>query len=487
VVSTKGLYPYVVAGKILNRIYIGGYKMAGWDSLRGLVKEEVKQRYEEGCSVEGFEEKVEKAGDDEAKLMGIYKELQGLNISEEFPYVEPSELDEIRKQRTKGPRRLSARLNENQWRDKFLGAWLGRSAGCALGKPVEAGDFMGGSRGNPGWKNVKAWFEGADAWPIQNYTPSKSRAKDELGINISEWCMKSTLENIKFMESDDDIRYTVIGLIMLEEKGLNWDSWDLGKLWHRKLVYQQVCTAETQAYLNFTQVTAHMKADKPENWKERIDWVRTYLNPYREWIGAQIRVDSYGYGAAGNPELAAELAWRDASFSHVKNGIYGAMFISAMIAAAFVESNPEKIVEIGLSEIPSNCRLYHDVKKAVEIAKKSKEQVELVDNIWEVFKHYHPVHTNNNAALCAAALVFAKGDYEKAITTAVLGGWDTDCNGATVGSIMGAMLGASRLPHKWIKPLNDTLFSEIVDFHPIKISECAERSYKVFRKLQALE
>jgi hypothetical protein len=28
------------------------------------------------------------------------------------------------------------------------------------------------------------------------------------------------------------------------------------------------------------------------------------------------------------------------------------------------------------------------------------------------------------------SLIFAQDDYEKAITTAVLGGWDTDCNGA---------------------------------------------------------
>jgi ADP-ribosylglycohydrolase len=93
------------------------------------------------------------------------------------------------------------------------------------------------------------------------------------------------------------------------------------------------------------------------------------------------------------------------------------------------------------------------------------------------------VHTNNNAALVTAALIFARGDFEQAIATAVLGGWDTDCNGATVGSIMGALLGASALPRRWIMPLNDTLYAEVIGFHPIAISECARRSYEAFRKL----
>jgi ADP-ribosylglycohydrolase len=256
-------------------------------------------------------------------------------------------------------------------------------------------------------------------------------------------------------------------------------------LWHRLLAYGQVCTAETQSYLNFEQVTSHMRGEKLSDWNEKRHWVRTYLNPYREWIGAQIRADGWAYGEAGNPELAAELAWRDASFSHVKNGIYGEMFVAAMIAAAFVEDDEARIIETGLSEIPRNCRLAQDVHEAIAIARKARDQVELVNQLWEKFKHYNPVHTINNAALVVAALIFGHDDYEKAITTAVLGGWDTDCNGATVGSIMGAKLGARALPEKWTAPLHDTLYAEVTGFHPIGISECARRSYDVFRQLRA--
>ncbi|MBU3113290.1 ADP-ribosylglycohydrolase family protein [Clostridium lacusfryxellense] len=456
--------------------------MSGWTTLKNLVKGEIKQREEEGCNVEGFYERFEKIGEDEKQLMSFYNELACLEISKDFPFYEPIELEEIRKSRDAGTRKFNISESEDQLKDRFNGAWLGRSIGCALGKPIEYGDYMGGSNGRPGWKNVELWFKGANAWPISNYAPTTSTAKEEFGLNISMESKDSLLENIKFMETDDDIRYTVLGLKLLEEKGLDWDSWDLGKFWLENLPYQMLCTAEIQAYLNFSTITNHSEV-KPDNWKEQINWVRTHINPYREWIGAQIRVDGYAYGAAGNPELAAELAYKDAAFSHVKNGVYGAMFFSAVISAAFVEKDIDKLIEIGLSQIPNNSRLYHDLKKAIKIGKEAKDQLELADNVYEAFKHYHCVHTNNNAALCVASLVFAKGDFEKAITTAVMG-WDTDCNGATVGSIMGALVGAKNIPEKWSKPLNDTLYSAILGFHPIAISECAQRSYNVFNKIR---
>ncbi|UKS28408.1 ADP-ribosylglycohydrolase family protein [Paenibacillus sp. HWE-109] len=459
--------------------------MAGWEKLKEIVNLEIVQRGEEGCDVSGFQAKWIKAGDDEAKLMEVYQQLMELEIGADFKFIEPSDLPGILAMRPEGPRRITVDKSEAEWLNQFQGAWLGRSIGCALGKPLEQGQFMGGSGGRAGWKNIELWFKGADAWPISGYTPGSSRASVEYGLELSHWCHKSFKENIQFMESDDDIRYTVLGLILLEEKGLDFDSWDIGKLWHMHLSYQQVCTAETQSYLNFAQVTSHMNDSKPEDWAQKSEWVRTWLNPYREWIGAQIRADSFAYGAAGNPELAAELAWRDASFSHVKNGIYGEMFVAAMIAAAFNETDNERIVEIGLSEIPRDSRLAHDIRKAVEIARDAVDQLDLVDRIWEAFKQYHSVHTNNNAALVAASLIFAKDDFELAVTTAVLGGWDTDCNGATVGSIMGAKLGADKLPAQWAEPLNDKLYAEVTGFHPIAISDCAKRSYEVFKKISA--
>jgi hypothetical protein len=256
--------------------------MAGWERLSQLVKEEIRQRIEEGCDAVRFRDHVERAGGDEEALTQIYSELMLLEPSMAFPYREPSELADIHAERPDGPRRLPTTLGDEAWKDKFAGAWLGRCAGCALGKPLENPYYMGvmeRSNGAPGWLNVKRWFEGADAWPIRGYTPGTSRAQGEYGLRVS--CVRSQKENLRFMEPDDDIRYTVLGLKMLEDKGADFDSFDVGKLWHQMLPYKLVCTAETQAYLNFAQVTSH-KYPGREHYAAKKDWVRTWLNPYRE-------------------------------------------------------------------------------------------------------------------------------------------------------------------------------------------------------------
>jgi len=453
--------------------------MAGWDTLRGLLNEELKQRTEEGCDTFGFDKKIISAGHNINALNAVYDELMDLEIKGDYPYEEPSDLETIKVLRPKGNdfKVQTSGLDI----DLFYGAWLGRCCGCALGRPIEMWHFMCGKDGVSGWELVYEWFKGANAFPITGYTPQYSTAEENYGLD-SIRSIASTREHIKFMETDDDIRYTVLGLKLMEEKGVNFTPMDIGALWHNNLTSNMACTAERQAYINFSaEKDMVSESSTSEEIEDFINFVRTHRNPYREWIGAQIRIDAYAYAAAGRPQLAAELAWKDAAFSHVKNGIYGAMFCAAMIAAAFTEKDSLKIIEAGLAQIPKNCRLTHDIVKAVEITKAAKDQITLVKNIWDAFKHYNPVHTNNNAALCAASILFAGDDFEKAIATSVLGGWDTDCNGATVGSIMGAKIGAKNIPSHWAKPLNDTLYSAIPDFHPIKISECAERSYKVYK------
>ena len=95
------------------------------------------------------------------------------------------------------------------------------------------------------------------------------------------------------------------------------------------------------------------------------------------------------------------------------------------------------------------------------------------------YGHYSSVHTINNAAVVAAALLWGDGDYTRTVGLAVQGGWDTDCNGATAGSVFGAMWGTEALPDRWVDPLNDLIRSSIVGFDRSTLSDLAERTLRL--------
>jgi hypothetical protein len=206
----------------------------------------------------------------------------------------------------------------------------------------------------------------------------------------------------------------------------------------------------------------------------------------REWIGAQIRADIFGYAAPGWPEKAAELAFRDASISHVKNGIYGEMFVAAMLAATYVTDDIIDIITVGLSEIPANCRLAEAVQNTLDWCQELDDWEAVWNKINESYGHYSGVHTINNAALVVLGLYFGNTDYENGIVVSVRGGWDTDCNGATVGSILGLKFGATALPEKWIGVLNDRLLSSVSGSNENLISELAQRTKVIARDVMSM-
>ncbi|HAI10838.1 MAG TPA: ADP-ribosylglycohydrolase family protein, partial [Phycisphaerales bacterium] len=425
-----------------------------------------------------WQDKLCNAGEDEDALNQLMDQLLALPERNDDPFDEPSELDAIKRLRPAGISLPPCTLSDEHLYDRLYGAWLGRCCGCALGKPVEP--FMGKHNGLSSRQRIKQYLTAIDPseYPISDYIPQYSPAQEQTGKTN---CKPSTREHIAYMESDDDIRYTVLGQLVLRDKGLTFTSWDIVEAWWKHLPYRFVCTAETQAYRNMVIRYGFDTHKHPQqvDWQ----WIATHHNPYRQWIGADIRVDSWAYACPGNPQLAAELAWRDARISHVKNGIYGAMFMAAMIASAFVCDDPLTIIQSGLAQIPASSRLYLQMQQVIEICTKHdcdpNAYESVFDEIEKLLGHYHPVHTNNNAGIVVGALLLGKHDFQTVISLAVMGGWDTDCNAATAGSILGAMHGAVYLPEKWTHKLNDKLLSEVVGYHPIAISECAQRSLEI--------
>lgn len=450
------MFPLAPAASILvPRTVLEGLRLGRLE--RQFIRVELTQRREEGCDVSGIAPRVAAAfaedAEDGALFEALYDELAALRPAASFAYEEPSELDAIRSLRPPGPRRMAMDLDDDGLRDRIHGAWLGRAAGCALGKPVE------------GWprKRLDAYLESVGALPLDDYIPYKEGA---IGAHLKT----STRGNIACMVRDDDLDYPILGLLALEQCGLDLTSRNMANTWITRMPYRSVYTAEAMAYRNFVN-----QCWPPES--------ATWRNPYREWIGAQIRADVFGWVSPGWPERAAELAWRDARISHVKNGIYGEMFVAAMLAACFATSDVEAIVEVGLSEIPARCRLAEAVRDTRTWCREEADWEAVWDRIHAKYGHYSGVHTINNAALVVMGILFGAEDYGNGITVAVRGGWDADCNGATAGSILGTKFGAAALPARWTGVLGDRLLSSVRDCNDNRISELADRTHRVAKAM----
>jgi ADP-ribosylglycohydrolase len=420
--------------------------------LRTLFSAEVTQRREEGCDVHAFESLPIEAFS-ESTLHALYADLDLLDPAPDWPHEEPSTLHEIHAARPDGPRTLPPCGTDKNLKERLLGAWLGRSAGCLLGKPVE------------GWprERIEKLLAAAGKTELDDYCPDIAfpDGPDSYPDEVRPWLAG----HIESMPRDDDMDYTILGLLALEKHGEAFTASDIGALWLDLLPYSRVYTAEYITYRNYA------NGLRPPRTAE-------HMNPYREWIGGQIRADIWGYVNPGQPERAAEFAFRDASLSHVKNGIYGEMFVAAALAAVLGGADVPSALEIGLSEIPERSRFTEMAHRVRDWCGQHSDWKAVWERIEEHYGAYHPVHTINNAAYVIAALLLAGDDFEKAITIAVACGLDTDCNGATAGSIMGAFLGAKRLPGKWIDLLNDTIRSDLVGHATMKISDLAERTVK---------
>lgn len=440
--------------------------------MRQILADEIRQRSEEGCDVTGFKVRLAETVDEPVALLEIYKDLMQLTVRDGVSYEEPTELEAIRAARPQDrPTVHPPKTVDDALRDRIHGAWLGRCAGLVLGKPFETDPF-----GNDAGA-LREYLEVAESYPLQDYPPQHPKACAAVGLERLPWstCHRG---KVAFVPADDDIHYTIAGLDVLERVGADFTRADVAHWWTHHLPVAAVFTAEEAALRNLM-----IKGSQTELRRfSETDWdeIRSWLNPYREWIGAQIRADGWAYACPGDPQRAAEFGWRDATLSHVKNGVYGEMFCAGMIAAALVLDDPHAIVQAGLAEIPERSRLAEAVRTTVaacnDLQCNADRFEEMIAWLWEHFSRYCVVHTINNAAAVTAALLLGGHDFEQVITIAVMSGWDTDCNGATAGSICGAMRGAERLPKKWIAPLKDTLRTDVTGYNPASIQDCAQRS-----------
>ena len=313
-------------------------------------------------------------------------------------------------------------LNERDFRSKVLGCWMGKNIGGTLGAPME-------------------WRRQVNS--VDFYT-------QELG--------GEPLPN-------DDLDIQLLWLCALEERGVEITAHTLSEYW---------VSYVTPHWSEYGTAKINMRSGL------QPPLSGTFGNDYKDSCGAFIRSEIWACIAPGAPQVAARYAYEDAILDHGNGeGTYAEVFCAALESAAFVISDIHALIDIGLSYIPEDCGVAGAVRCALESYHGGKDWLAARDAILADYRgdtffgfdnhtspedHEKGFHTGkrgwdvpSNIGMLLIGLLYGEGDFDKSICTAVNCGEDTDCTGATVGSIFGILHGIEAIPERWISPIGRTI------------------------------
>ena len=167
-----------------------------------------------------------------------------------------------------------------------------------------------------------------------------------------------------------------------------------------------------------------------------------------EQIGAQIFIDAFGMVAPGDPDLAEKFADGAARVSHDGEAVLAAKVVARMVAAAFVEKDMEKVLDIGAATLPPDslvAQVHRDVRAW---AREDGDWRRTYDRIFEKYgydKYGGNCHVIPNHAVMVMAWSYAGSDFFEAQRIVNTAGWDTDCNAANVGTVSALVAGLDHL------------------------------------------
>lgn len=258
---------------------------------------------------------------------------------------------------------------------------------------------------------------------------------------------------------NDDITYELAFLKAFEKKGYNVTSSDIAEEWVAHIPFGW--SAEDVALRNLK-----LGIYPPQS---------GYLcNPFREWIGAQMRGAICGMVAPAKPMEAARLAWLDGVISHHNNGVLGEIFNAVMVSMAFVESDIRVIIEKALAAIPNDSEYYSVVAFAYDKCRENDGWESAWKECEKRFIKYNWVHAYPNAAAEVVALWYGKGDFDETMHIISMEGQDVDCNAAQIATVIGIVNGLKCIDKKWIEPIGDDLYTYMRGMKRLKISELTE-------------
>lgn len=306
--------------------------------------------------------------------------------------------------------------------ERTRAGWLGKTIGGALGTPVE------------GWTHDRI---------VERYG------------SVTGYLAPPTTVN-------DDTAFQLALLAAVERHGLGVSSLDIGLEWVERI--EDAYTAEQIAIENLEAGVAPPRSGR-------------FRNPYSHWIGAMMRGEICGWLHPGRPDLAVDLARRDAVISHEGPGVDGELFTAATIAAAYGEPDVRELIHVGLRAVPGDgefARVGRAVLAWCEGSRSWQQAWTIVER--ELVSRHHWIHVLPNLAAVIVGLWFGESDFGRSIEITTLCGLDTDCTAGQVGALVATARGSAAIPDAWSAPIGDVLDSTVVGMERLTFHEIAART-----------
>lgn len=247
---------------------------------------------------------------------------------------------------------------------------------------------------------------------------------------------------------NDDFELQLVWLDMLKRKGVYIKPSDFVEHWQNHTAYY---------------ISEYFMGQRNMGLGLQPPVCGSFNNPWTIGMGSTIRSEIWAMIAPGMPDIAAAYAYMDASCDHTGEGVYGEMFIAAIESAAFVEDDPNKLIDVGLSYIPAECGIREVVEFVRNERQKGTSPYVLRNLICAYYSHVCDF-TYVLANVGFAVLGFLYGEsFGESLCNAVNCGYDTDCSGATLGALLGIRIGRDAIPEEWTAPIGSrVVVSELV-------------------------
>jgi ADP-ribosylglycohydrolase len=418
-------------------------------SLRSWLRACLDDLDEQGRDVEALRGELDALADSYDAFVAFGTRLDAAPMRADWAYVEPDELASILAECDPArPREPLTGISDLGARAEA--AFLARVCGCMLGKPFEI---------DPTMAELREALEPVGEWPLDDYLTEAGL--ERLPERQGQW-PELVRERITHVAPDDDINYTILAMLLLEQHGEAFTHDDMRALWLLNLPVRATFGPERTALVD---AALRFLVDGD---------VARLGNPGAELCGALIRADAYGYACMGDPARAAELAYRDASFTHGGTGAYATMFIAAAIAAAPFGDDRLDMFRTALGFVPQRSRFAERARIALAEVEAASDFEDAYERIHVTFGSYSHCRVYQEIGTLMNTLRFAR-DTGHGICLQVMQGNDTDSFGATAGSLLGARFGPKGLDPRWLAPFNDDLHTALAMFHERSLTAVATR------------